>query len=170
MILWRIVLVHKSESRWQKNSQAWLSTSPSPTVYIRLASHVFALTFRQAWYPRLRQTNEDVSLLLKTMAIAKMAASFPSYLPPSHPHSRWTEVKAKPCSLGASPLWCCVCVYELMKMATLFYRTGTFKAACSSAEVPFFWSVQLLHEEMRVRGHSEVAQTKCGAEVWLGLV
>lgn len=99
------------------------------------------------------------------MAIAKMAASFPSYLPPSHPHSRWTEVKAKPCSLGASPLWCCVCVYELMKMAKLFYRTGTFKAACSSAEVPFFWSVQLLHEEMRVRGHSEVAQTKCGAEV-----
>lgn len=50
-------------------------------------------------------------------------------------------------------------------MAKLFYRTGTFKAAWSSAEVPFFWSVQLSHEEMGVRGHSEVAQTKCGAEV-----
>lgn len=77
-----------------------------------------------------------------------------SHLPtPFRPHSRWTEVKAKPCSLRASLLQCRVCAYE---MAKFFYRTGTFKAARSSAEVDFFFlSVVLLHGEMGVRGRSE---------------
>lgn len=45
-------------------------------------------------------------------------------------------------------------VYGLMKWQSFFYRTGTFKAACISEEVPFL-SVLLLHGEMGVRGHSE---------------
>lgn len=88
VILWRIVPVPKrSESRWQKNSPAWLGTSPSPTVYFLpcLCSHFFDSHTALAWYPRLRRTNEDVSLLLKTMAVTKMTVSFPSFLPPSHP-------------------------------------------------------------------------------------
>lgn len=95
MILWRTVPVcRRSESSWQKNSLAWLATSPSPTVYFLpfarlpcLCSHFFDSHAALARYPRLRRANEDVSLLLKTMAVTKMTVFFPSSLPPSHPPS-----------------------------------------------------------------------------------
>lgn len=97
-----------------------------------------------AWYPRLRQTNEDVSLLLKTMAVIKMTVSFPSSHPPSHPlppprqMDRGESQAAFFKSISASVLL--VCVYGLMKWK-FFYRKGPFKAARSSAEAPFLCAV-----------------------------
>lgn len=122
----------------------------------------------QAWYPRLRPTNEDLSLLLKTIAIIKMTRSFPSSHPYPPPQQMdWGESQTvffK--SISASVL--VACVYGLMKWQRFFYRTGTFKAACSSAEVPFS-SVLLLHGEMGVRGRSERLKWNM-AKVWLGFV
>lgn len=68
-----------------------------------------------ARYQLLRQTNEAASLLLKTITIRRMTLSF-SLLPTLfHPHGRWTEVKAKPCSLTTSLLQCWLSVDVLMK-------------------------------------------------------
>lgn len=93
-----------------------------------------------AWYQLLRPTNEAASLLLKTITIGTTTLSF--FLLPTlvHPHGRWTEVKAKPCSLTTSLLQCWWSVDVLMKwhiyiiIIYSFNRNGTFKAACSSAE------------------------------------
>lgn len=97
-----------------------------------------------AWYQLLRLTNEAASLLLKTITIRTMTLSF--FLLPTlfHPHGRWTEVKAKPCSLTTSLLLCWLSVDVLMKWHLIYYKyiiiiiffniNGTFKAACSSAE------------------------------------
>lgn len=50
---------------------------------------VFALTFNShaalVWFLRLRHTNEDVSLLLKTMVATKTTSSLPSPLLPARP-------------------------------------------------------------------------------------
>lgn len=56
-----------------------LRSPPLPSLSL-LDSHA-AL----ARYPRPRRPNEDVSLLLKTMAVTKMTVSAPSSHPPSHP-------------------------------------------------------------------------------------
>lgn len=112
-----------------------------------------------ALYTRLRLTNEAVALLLKTMAVTKMSLSLSFLLPTLfHPHGRWTEVKAKLCFLTAYLLQCCLCICAYEKFwvfLVLFYdRTGTVKAACSSAEVCFS-SLLSLHGEMGVRGRGE---------------
>lgn len=159
---WRICSC--SQKKWEQMTKeqpglAWHLTvsygmfhplrSPSPSSLSLFDSYA-AL----AWYPRLRPTNEDVSLLLKTMAITKMTRSFPSShpLPPPRQMDRGESQTVFFKSISASVLF--ACVYGLMKWQSFFYRTGTFKAAGSSAEVPFL-SVLLLHGEMGVRGHSE---------------
>lgn len=69
-----------------------------------------------ARYQLLHPTNEAASLLLKTITIRTMTLSF--FLLPTlfHPHGRWTEVKAKPCSFTTSLLQYCSSVDVLMNL------------------------------------------------------
>lgn len=110
-----------------------------------------------AWYPRLRRTNEDVSLLLKTMAVRKMTVSFPSSHPPSHPlppaqqmdrgESQTTFFK----SISTSVLF--VCMYGLMKWQSFSTELAPLKLP--TALQKYLFSVLLLRGEMGVRGGSE---------------
>lgn len=102
------------ESRWQKNSLAWLGTSPSPTVCFLPFPR---LPRARSRFPTATRHWRDIhayAQLMKTFLCCKKQWSSQRWLSPFllptlfHPHCRWTEVKAKPCSLRASLLQCCV--------------------------------------------------------------
>lgn len=113
----------RSESRWQKNSAAWLDTltvSYGMFPPLRLLS-LSDSRIAPARNKLLRPTNEAASLLLKTITVRKMTLSF--FLLPTlfHPHGRWTEVKAKLCSLRTSLLQCWSSVDALMKWHIIIF-------------------------------------------------
>lgn len=171
----------EKEVRADDKRTAWLGFTPhlllrcipSPS----LASSAFALTFDShtalAWYPHLRQTNEDVSLSLKTMAVTKRTASFPSSFLPSHPlpppqqmdrgESQTVFFK----SISTSVL--CARVYGLMKWQSFSTELAPLKLPAALQK--YLYSVPLLHGEMGVRGHTVVNDSnEIWAKVWLGLV
>lgn len=103
-----------------------------------------------ARYKLLRPTNEAASLLLKTINVRKMTLSF--FLLPTlfHPHGRWTEVKAKPCSLRTLLLQCWLSVDVLMKWHIIMFLTKMALLKLPTVlQRKRPCSVLVLHDEMR---------------------
>lgn len=123
-----------------------------------------------ARYKLLRPTNEAASLLLKTINVRKMTLSF--FLLPTlfHPHGRWTEVKAKPCSLRTLLLQCWLSVDVLMKWHIIMFLTKMALLKLPTLlqrKLPC--SVLVLHDEMRWEGLVNDSN-EIWAKVWLELV
>lgn len=118
----------------------------------------------------LRPTNEAASLLLKTITVRKMTLSF--FLLPTlfHPHGRWTEVKAKPCSLKTSLLQCWLSVDVLMKWHIIIIFSSKMPLLklppVRQREPPC--SAGVLRDEMRWEGLVNDSN-EIWAKVWLDL-
>lgn len=162
----------RSESRWQKNSAAWPDTSLSLTVCFLPFIHSHFSTATKQW----RYIHAYAQLMKPLLCCWKQWPSQRclslSFLLPTlfHPHGRWTEVKAKLCSLTASLLQCCFFVYVLMKKFCFFSFTEP-KPLKQPAALPK--SVFLLSYRCMERwGWEDVVNdtNEIWAKVWLGLI